>query len=348
MDLTPDKRDPKDDDGEGAALPLEGTPARDAGEEPLDLKSVEDQAIELPAADEPPLSDDGFTLEPPRRERPPSSMDHIPESLRSVVGTQVAIKERDEMASSAFAARVDRGEFETPQMTLRIGGAPEEARPSYLFFGIVAALSLAADITTKVWAELVINQRGFEPIKIIGENVSVTLAYNQGGAWGLFSTADEMIRKPFFVGVSCLAVFFIISLYSRLHSTQTALKWGLPLVLGGALGNLSDRITRSQVIDFIDYRADWVLSMNSFIRQYVSGWTLTDHWPTFNVADVAICIGVVLMGVDMFTHRPGAHSVRKTVPPSGPSKPPGEDDALESTPPAETAASESVAPPVAS
>jgi hypothetical protein len=128
-------------------------------------------------------------------------MDHIPQSLRGVVGTQVAIKERDESASAAFALSAERREFETPPQGLRIVGAPlSEERPSYLFFGIVAALSLIADISTKVWAELVINQRGFEPIKIIGENVSVTLAYNQGGAWGLFSTADEMIRKPFFVG----------------------------------------------------------------------------------------------------------------------------------------------------
>src|SRR5690606_4520942 len=128
-------------------------------------------------------------------------------------------------------------------------------------------------------------------------------AYNQGGAWGLFAGADEMVRKPFFLGVSAFAVFFIISLYSRLHPSQKALKWGLPLVLGGALGNLSDRITRSQVIDFIDYRGEWVLAMNTFIRRYVDGWTLTDHWPTFNVADIAICIGVGLMAVDMFTSR---------------------------------------------
>ncbi len=171
---------------------------------------------------------------------------------------------------------------------------PDSQRPSYRFFGVVAALSLISDITTKVWAEVVINQRGFEPIKIVGENISITLAYNQGGAWGLFAGADEMVRKPFFLCVSAFAIFFIISLYSRLHPTQRALKWGLPLVLGGALGNLSDRITRSQVIDFIDYRGDWVMSLNSFVHKYFKGWAVTDHWPTFNVADIAICIGVGL------------------------------------------------------
>lgn len=204
-----------------------------------------------------------------------------------------------------------------------ISGIPVGDRPSYRFFGVVAALSLIADITTKVWAEVVINDRGFEPIKIVGENISITLAYNQGGAWGLFAGADEMVRKPFFLGVSAFAVFFIISLYSRLHPSQKALKWGLPLVLGGALGNLSDRITRSQVIDFIDYRGDWVLSLNSFIHKYFKGWAVTDHWPTFNVADIAICIGVGLMAVDMFTHRP-----RRSVQTGGKNDPGGPDSLL--------------------
>ncbi len=176
-------------------------------------------------------------------------------------------------------------------------------RPTYVFLGIVSALSLFADISTKVWAEITLNDRGQEPISIIGDNVSIILAYNKGGAWGLGSQAGEMFRKPFFLGVSAFAILFILSLYSRLHPQQKALKWGLPLVLGGALGNLSDRITRSQVIDFIDYRADWVMSLNSFIHRYSKSWALTDHWPTFNIADVAICIGVILMGVDMFTHR---------------------------------------------
>lgn len=191
----------------------------------------------------------------------------------------------------------------------------DDERPSYLFLGVVAAISLFADISTKVWAEIVLNERGFEPIAVIGNNVNITLAYNQGGAWGLFSDANKMIRLPFFLSVSVFAIFFIVSLYSRLHPSQRALKWGLPMVLGGALGNLSDRITRSQVIDFIDYRADWVMSVNSFIGQYVSSWAVTDHWPTFNVADIAICVGVGLMAVDMLTHRGGA---KPQAPPEAP------------------------------
>ena len=175
--------------------------------------------------------------------------------------------------------------------------------PSFRFFGIVAAISLVADVATKAWAELIMNQRAFEPIELLDGHVNVILAYNRGGAWGLLQDASEVIRKPFFLGVSVAAILFIVSLYGRLTPGQRALKWGLPLVLGGALGNLSDRITRSQVIDFIDYRADWVMAMNSFVRRYVKDWTLTDHWPTFNVADIAICVGVGLMAVDMFTSR---------------------------------------------
>lgn len=121
----------------------------------------------------------------------------------------------------------------------------------------------------------------------------------------------EHLRKPFFLVVSATAIWFIVSLYGRLSRSQRALTWGLPLVLGGALGNLSDRITRSQVVDFIDYRAEWVLHTNSFISRRVGAWTVTDHWPTFNIADVAICIGVGLMAVDMFGSRKAGRGRRR-------------------------------------
>jgi len=88
-------------------------------------------------------------------------------------------------------------------------------------------------------------------------------------------------------------------------------------VLGGALGNLSDRIVRSNVIDFIDYQAKWIEQMNRLVAKVVKGWTITDHWPTFNVADIAICVGVGLMAVDMFTSRRGASASIPPRPPAG-------------------------------
>ena len=181
--------------------------------------------------------------------------------------------------------------------------------PSFVFFGVLSALSLAMDVGSKAWAEIVLGKRTLiDPaIVLIEDHLSLTLAYNKGGAWGLLQSAGDNIRKPFFLLVSALAIAFIVSLYGRLAPGQRALKWGLPLVLGGALGNLSDRIVRSSVIDFIDYRADWVQSMNELIAKYLAPkWTITDHWPTFNVADISICIGVGLMAIDMLTSRRGA------------------------------------------
>jgi signal peptidase II len=132
------------------------------------------------------------------------------------------------------------------------------------------------------------------------------LAKNKGGAWGLLQGQSENVRRPFFLLVSVAAIAFIVTLYRRLQPRQHALKWGLPLVLGGALGNVFDRIRYGYVIDFIDYRADWIKKLNELIQKKYPGHIVTDHWPTFNVADIAICVGVALMAIDMLTSRRGA------------------------------------------
>jgi lipoprotein signal peptidase len=163
-------------------------------------------------------------------------------------------------------------------------------RPSYVFLALVSILTLASDIGSKIWAEKHLD--GYPGTMEIWKNhVTLILAKNRGGAWGLLQTTSENVRRPFFLLVSVAAIAFIVTLYRRLQPRQRALQWGLPLVLGGALGNVYDRIRYGHVIDFIDVHMMWK--------------GVERHWPTFNVADIAICVGVGLMAIDMFTSKKG-------------------------------------------
>ena len=161
-------------------------------------------------------------------------------------------------------------------------------RPSYVFLAVVSTVTLACDIATKAWAAHHLD--GYPGVvEVWNSHLTLVLARNRGGAWGLLQSTSESVRRPFFLLVSVAAIAFIMTLYRRLLPRQHALKWGLPLVLGGALGNVLDRIRYGQVIDFIDAH---ILFKGA-----------ERHWPTFNVADIAICVGVGLMAIDMFTSK---------------------------------------------
>jgi lipoprotein signal peptidase len=189
------------------------------------------------------------------------------------------------------------------------GVAPKRNKARIVLFAILAGFSLVLDLWSKSWAERTLTRHAplDTTITVVQDHLWFSLAYNKGGAWGLLHDAPDSLRRPFFVIVSVLAIFFILSLYRKLNEHQWALLWGLPLVLGGALGNLMDRIVRTGVVDFIQYRASWVGTMNSLIHGVFSNWVVVDYWPTFNVADIAICIGVGLMAVDMIISKRHPH-----------------------------------------
>jgi lipoprotein signal peptidase len=198
------------------------------------------------------------------------------------------------------------------------GTAPAAKGPSLVFLIIVAVLSLAGDIASKSWAEKRLD--GFPGmVEVWKDHAAFVLAKNKGGAWGLLQGTTENVRRPFFLLVSVAAIAFIMTLYRRLLPSQRSLKWGLPLVLGGALGNVFDRVRYGHVIDFID------------LHIILKG--KDHHWPTFNVADIAICVGVGLMAIDMFTSkRPGRMStplvpgepIPAALPPPVPAPPAGD------------------------
>ncbi len=171
---------------------------------------------------------------------------------------------------------------------------PTATPGAYAFLIGLSLITAAADLWTKHWALKHLEKDGLRlpPKEIIKDRLTFVLAHNPGGAWGMLHNQPEKIRRPFFVLVSAIAVVVIISMYRKLDPRQKALQWGLPLVLGGALGNLVDRLRFGQVVDFIDVRADWIGKLNKVFGG------AGDHWPTFNVADIAICVGVLLMAVD--------------------------------------------------
>lgn len=117
-----------------------------------------------------------------------------------------------------------------------------------------------------------------------GESVAVTsffnlvLVYNKGAAFSFLANQGGW-QRWFFTVLGIGAALFIVHLLKR-HAGQRMFCWALALILGGAVGNVIDRVLYGHVIDFLDF--------------HVGGW----HWPAFNVADSAICIGAVLFVLD--------------------------------------------------
>jgi signal peptidase II len=107
---------------------------------------------------------------------------------------------------------------------------------------------------------------------------NLVLAYNEGAAFSFLSSQGGW-QRYLFTGISVCAAILILFLLKR-NVGQRMFCWALALILGGAVGNLIDRVAYGHVIDFLDVHA--------------GGW----HWPAFNVADSAICIGAVLFVVD--------------------------------------------------
>jgi signal peptidase II len=209
---------------------------------------------------------------------------------------------------------------------------PPGKPPSFVFLAVVSIAVLVSDLWSKWWAVKNLEKPGLyiPPKEIIKGRLSFVLARNPGGAWGMLHDQPEKVRKPFFVLVSIVAVVVILSMFRKLDPRQRALKWGLPLVLGGALGNLVDRIRYGKVIDFID------------VVYWTNAQTGPRHWPTFNVADIAICVGVALMAIDfIFPQKRTIRVPPKKKPASAPVSAPIEKTADADKPAAEKPASPS-------
>ena len=123
-----------------------------------------------------------------------------------------------------------------------------------------------------------------ESREVLGDFFSLTYVRNTGAAFGLFASVDSAVKSVVLNSVA-VAAFVAVTFYALRSSFKSVrLQLGLALVLGGAVGNLVDRVRFGFVVDFLLFG--------------VGG----HYWPAFNVADSAICVGVGLLALDMLRH----------------------------------------------
>ena len=139
----------------------------------------------------------------------------------------------------------------------------------------VTALVCVADQATKYLA--LQNLRAGDVV--LAPFLKLSLAFNTGAAFSFLAGAGGW-QNLFFVGIAIVVSIVILAMIRRLGSSELQVAVALALVLGGALGNLIDRLRLGYVVDFIDV--------------HYRSW----HWPTFNVADSAITIGAILLVLD--------------------------------------------------
>ncbi len=157
---------------------------------------------------------------------------------------------------------------------------------------------IVLDLLTKQWANSALLP--YQPVPLI-PHFNLTLMFNPGAAFSFLSDQDGWQRWFFVVVASVVTVGLVIWLL-RLERGDRLVAASLSLIIGGAVGNLIDRIYYGHVIDFIDlyYTAESCLPLfGSWVKAGVN----QCHWPAFNIADSAISIGVVLMLFDAFTQK---------------------------------------------
>lgn len=150
----------------------------------------------------------------------------------------------------------------------------------YVILFVLTGIILVLDQVTK---NMIISRfRLGESIPIITDYFNLTYVQNKGAAFGILAQANPAFRVPFFIIVPLIALGTIAFVFKKIGDKDIKLSVALSLVIAGAIGNLVDRLTLGYVIDFLDFHWRW-------------GY----HFPAFNVADSAICVGVGVLMLDL-------------------------------------------------
>jgi signal peptidase II len=155
-----------------------------------------------------------------------------------------------------------------------------------MWFGLsIALVVIALDQASKTWIVGFFTERGGEPVAVLTPFFNFVLTGNRGMSFGLFNNNAAMNTAVFTV----LAAVIVIALIAWLRRAQNnVIRLAIGMIIGGAIGNVIDRLMRGAVVDFLDF--------------HLGNW----HWYAFNVADAAICLGVVGLLLDGLLARPKA------------------------------------------
>jgi signal peptidase II len=162
----------------------------------------------------------------------------------------------------------------------------------------IAFIVLLIDFLTKWVVRVRLDPN--QSVEIMPGYLQLSYWENSGVAFGLFN-AVASVWKPYILAALAVVAVVVIVVYSAyMPPERKLLRVSLAIIIGGILGNLADRIVRGYVIDFIDFHI-----YDTF------------HWPTFNVADSAITIGIALLLIDTVKNPAVNPTVKEDAEPSG-------------------------------
>lgn len=152
----------------------------------------------------------------------------------------------------------------------------------------LSGVIIVLDQVTKIWAE-----QSLQPYQTIPLTnwFNLTLMYNTGAAFSFLANSGGWQRWVL-LGLAIGISIVLLVLLARLNKNQKLLALSFALILGGAVGNIIDRLMYGHVIDFIDWH-------HPFFSNW-PGFNQTGHWPAFNIADATILCGALLLLIDSF------------------------------------------------
>lgn len=179
----------------------------------------------------------------------------------------------------------------------------ERRGPLALSLGIVVV-----DQLTKAAAQRWL--AGAAPVEVVPGAFDLIYSRNPGGLFGAFGDLGAPWRTLLLTVVPLIAVGLVIWMLVTEAGDDRPTRIGLAAILGGAIGNLIDRVLRGEVIDFLD-----VYVSHSGMAERLVSWFGTAHWPTFNVADSAIVTGASLMLLGLLRSPGDAPETSEAAPP---------------------------------